>query len=146
MLMQHSNFQVKDGWFSGNVSVTNNETGASIDLASINIRDEYNPRHSQFQKLVGLVEIVFHGLGGGAERLATVAGLTANQLWINNNLTRDYQTAYMGNSSRELPYRPANMGVAPPIWGFTRKLARHSLKLHTEPTLHNTTIDKIHCN
>ena len=61
-------------------------------------------------------------------------------------LTRDYQTAYMGNSSRELPYRPANMGVAPPIWGFTRKLARHSLKLHIEPTLPSTTIDKIHCN
>ena len=35
-------------------------------------------QHSQFQKLVSLVEIVFHGLGGGAERLATVAGLTAN--------------------------------------------------------------------
>ena len=61
-------------------------------------------------------------------------------------LTRDYQTAYMGNSSRELPYRPANMGVAPPIWGFTRKLARHSLELHIELTLPNTTIHKIHCN
>ena len=45
-------------------------------------------------------------------------------------LTRDYQTAYMGNSSRELPYRPAHMGVAPPIWEFTRKLARHSLTTH----------------
>jgi len=72
--------------------------------------------------------------------------IISRDIHCKNILTRDYQTAYMGNSSRELPYRPANMGVAPPIWGFTRKLARHSLKLHTEPTLHNTTIDKIHCN
>ena len=77
--------QVTD-WFSGDISVKNSGTGELVKLSSLKVRDGYGPKHPEFQRLVSLVEIFFHGFGGGSERLTTVAGLIANQLRLTNNL------------------------------------------------------------
>lgn len=62
-------------------------TGNKIyDLSSLVLIDGFHVRHPLFQELVSQVEIIFHGLGGGAERVSTIAGLFANQLRITSNL------------------------------------------------------------
>ena len=73
-------------WFQGDVTVSNGDR--TIHLSDLNIHNGYNGRHTLFQQLVSLIEIIFLGLGGGAERLTTVVGLSANQLWLaaNNHL------------------------------------------------------------
>ena len=99
-------------WFYGDVSVTNGNR--NIHLSALAIRDGYSGRHPIFQQLVSQIEIIFHGLGGGAERLTTVTGLIANQLWLASNLHLYFYAVHDKVASVKSPSKQACKHKMPP--------------------------------
>jgi hypothetical protein len=61
-------------WFDGNVQTTSGD-GETISLNDLRVDGAYHLRSLDFQQLVSLTEIVFHGLSGGSERGTTIDGL-----------------------------------------------------------------------
>ena len=104
--------QVAAQWFQGNVTVSRGNT--TIRLSSLAIQEGYDAHHVLFQKLVSLIEVIFHGLGGGAERLTTVASLSANQLRLAGDNNLYFYATHKKVSSVKSPPKQACKHKIPP--------------------------------